>query len=131
VWLVLAYAFYSWVFAAAGSMVERQDQAQSLTLPLSVPIIVGYVVALVNSGPNPTSLFMKVLAYLPPTAPFGMPLLVAKGEVTWWEFLVAALLSIASTLVLARFAATVYQRAVLRTGRRLHLREVVGAGHAG
>ena len=128
VWLVLAYAFYSWVFAAAGSMVERQDQAQSLTLPLSVPIIVGYVVGLMNAGPTPTSLFMKVLAYLPPTAPFGMPLLVAKGEVSWWEFLVAALLSVASTLVVARFAATFYKRAVLRTGRRLGLREVVALG---
>jgi ABC-2 type transport system permease protein len=125
VWLVLAYAFYSWVFAAAGSMAERQDQAQSLSLPLSVPIIVGYVLALVNAGPGPASLFMKILAYLPPTAPFGMPLLVAKGEVAWWGFLIAALVSVASTVVVARFAATVYRRAVLRTGRRLRVREVL------
>jgi ABC-2 type transport system permease protein len=127
VWLVLAYAFYSWVFAAAGSMAERQDQAQSLSLPLSVPIIVGYVLALINAGPGPVSLFMKVLAYLPPTAPFGMPLLVAKGEVAWWGFLVAALVSVASTVAVARFAAAVYRRAVLRTGRRLGVREVITA----
>ncbi len=124
-WLVLAYAFYSWVYAAAGSMAERQDQAQSMSLPLSVPIIVGYVLALVNSGPGPASLFMKVLAYLPPTAPFGMPLLVAKGEVTWWAFLGAVLLSIGSTVVVARFAAVVYERAVLRTGHRIRLRDVL------
>lgn len=126
VWLVLAYAFYSWVFAAAGSMAERQDQAQSLSLPLSVPIIVGYILALVNAGPHPASLLLKILAYLPPTAPFGMPLLVAKGEAAWWQFLLAALLSVASTVVVARFAAIVYQRAVLRTGRRLRVKEVVG-----
>ena len=125
VWLVLAYAFYSWVFAAAGSMAERQDQAQSMSLPLSVPIILGYVLGLVNSGPGPVSLFMKVLAYLPPTAPFGMPLLVAKGEVTWWELLVAVLLSLGSTVAVARFAAIVYERAVLRTGHRIRLREVL------
>ena len=124
-WLVLAYAFYAWVFAAAGSMAERQDQAQSMSLPLSVPIILGYVLALVNAGPGPASLFMKVLAYLPPTAPFGMPLLVAKGEVTWWEFLVAVTLSIGSTVAVARFAAIVYERAVLRTGHRIRLREVL------
>lgn len=128
VWLVLAYAFYSWVYAAAGSMAERQDQAQSLSLPLSVPIIVGYILALVNAGPGPTSLFVKVLAYLPPTAPFGMPLLVAKGEVRWWGFLLAALLSVASTVVVARFAATVYRRAVLRTGQRLKMRDVLALG---
>lgn len=131
IWLVLAYAFYSWVFAAAGSMAERQDQAQSLSLPLSVPIIVGYVLALVNAGPGPVSLFMKVLAYLPPTAPFGMPLLVAKGEVAWWEFVLAALVSIASTVVVARFAAIVYRRAVLRTGHRLGVREMLKVGLGG
>ena len=37
VWLVLGYAFYCWVYAAAGSMAERQDQVQSLALPLSLP----------------------------------------------------------------------------------------------
>jgi ABC-2 type transport system permease protein len=125
VWLVLAYAFYSWVFAAAGAMAERQDQAQSLSLPLSVPIIVGYVLALVNAGPGPASLLIKILAYLPPTAPFAMPLLVSKSEVTWWGFLIAALVSNASTAAIARFAATVYQRAVLRTGRRVRVREVL------
>lgn len=124
-WLVLAYAFYSWVFAAAGSMAERQDQAQSMSLPLSVPIIFGYVVGLANSGPGPASLFVKVLAYLPPTAPFAMPLLVAKGEVTWWALLAAVVLSIGSTIAVARFAAVVYERAVLRTGHRIRLREVL------
>ena len=125
-WLVLAYAFYAWVFAAAGSMAERQDQAQSMSLPLSVPIIVGYILGLVSSGPGPVSPLMKVLAYLPPTAPFEMPLLVAKGEVTWWEFLLAVVLCIGSTVVVARLAAVVYERAVLRTGHRIRLREVLG-----
>ena len=46
VWLLLGYTFYCWVYAAAGSMAERQDQVQTLALPLSLPMIVGYVIAL-------------------------------------------------------------------------------------
>jgi ABC-2 type transport system permease protein len=126
VWLVVGYAFYSWVYAAAGSMTARQDQVQSLALPLSVPIIFGYVVALANAGPGAPSLLVEVLAYLPPTAPFGMPLLVAKGAVSWWEFAAAIVASLAGTIGVARLAANVYSRAVLRTGRRLRLRELVG-----
>ena len=125
VWLVVGYAFYSWVYAAAGSMTARQDQVQSLALPLSVPIIFGYVVALANAGPGAPSLLVEVLAYLPPTAPFGMPLLVAKGAVSWWEFAAAIAASLAGTIVVARLAANVYRRAVLRTGRRLRLRELL------
>jgi ABC-2 type transport system permease protein len=40
-WLVLGYAFYCWVYAAAGSTAERQDQVQTLALPLSIPILLG------------------------------------------------------------------------------------------
>ncbi len=125
VWLLLGYAFYCWVYAAAGSMTERQDQVQSLALPLSLPLIFGYVVALTSAGATSASLFIKVLAYLPPTAPFEMTLLVGLGQVTWWQFLASALISIGATVVVARFAASVYRRAILRTGGRVRVRDVL------
>jgi ABC-2 type transport system permease protein len=126
-WLVLGYAFYCWVYAAAGSMAERQDQVQSLALPLSVPIIFGYVVALTGATSSHPSLLIEVLAYLPPTAPFAMPVLVATGDVAWWGFLLSVLLSIACTVGVARLAAGIYRRAVLRTGRRVSVRELLAS----
>lgn len=126
-WLVLGYAFYSWVYAAAGSMVERQDQMQSLALPLSVPIIFGYVVSLVSASGGHPSLFVKVLAFLPPTAPFAMPVLVATGATTWWGFASSVAISVLCTVGVARLAAGVYRRAVLRTGRQVRLRELLAS----
>jgi len=124
VWLVLGYAFYCWVYAAAGSMVERQDQIQSLALPLSLPIIFGYIFSLTTLSSGSASAFFTVLAYLPPTAPFAMPVLVAFGTVSWWEFVASAAISIVSTVALARLAAGIYRRAILRTGGRVKFREV-------
>jgi ABC-2 type transport system permease protein len=124
VWLVLGYAFYSWVYAAAGSMAERQDQVQSMALPLSIPIIFGYIVALTNAAGNP-SVLVKVLAFLPPTAPFAMPTLVAAGATTLWLFLLSAAISVVATFGTARVAAAIYRRAVLRTGGRVHLRAMI------
>ncbi len=123
-WLVLGYAFYCWVYAAAGSLVERQDQVQSLAFPLSLPIVFGYIMALTAAGSGSASELFKVLAYLPPTAPFAMPVLVGFGTVTWWEFLASAAISIVCTVGMARLATGIYRRAILRTGRRVHLREV-------
>jgi hypothetical protein len=128
VWLVLGYAFYCWVYAAAGSLAERQDQVQSLAFPLSLPIIFGYVISLTALGSGSPSGFFRVLAYLPPTAPFAMPVLVSLGRVTWWEFTAAAALSILCTVAVARVAISIYRRAILRTGRRVRLREVVSGG---
>jgi ABC-2 family transporter protein len=66
IWLLLGYAFYSWVCAAAGSLVERQDQVQTLSFPLAVPVVFGYIMALTTAGSGSPSTFFEVLAYLPP-----------------------------------------------------------------
>jgi ABC-2 type transport system permease protein len=127
-WLVLGYAFYCWVYAAAGSTAERQDQVQTLALPLSIPILLGYIFSItVASTGNPDVLF-KILAYFPPTAPFCMSVLVGLGLVTWWEFVVSVLITIAGTVGVAIFAARIYRRAVLRTGGRVRVRELFARG---
>lgn len=127
-WLVLGYAFYCWVYAAAGSTAERQDQVQTLALPLSIPIILGYIFSLTVASSGSPDVFFKVLAYVPFTAPFCMPVLVGLGQVTWWEFVGSVLITIAGTVVMATFAARIYRRAVLRTGARVHLRELLARG---
>jgi ABC-2 type transport system permease protein len=126
-WLVLGYGFYCWVYAAAGSLAERRDQAQGLILPLALPIILGDFLAQATIASGSPSVFFEVLAYLPPTAPFAMPVLIELGRATWWEFAVSAAVSVACTAGVARLATVVYRRAILRTGRRVPLREVLAA----
>jgi ABC-2 type transport system permease protein len=125
VWLVLGYAFYSWLYAAAGSLAERQDQVQSLALPLSLPLLVGYIASLSAAGSAGPSLLVRVLAFVPPTAPFAMPTLVGLGAVTWWQFAVSVVLSVAATVGVAVVAGRVYRTAVLRTGARVRVREAL------
>ncbi len=124
-WLVLGYAFYCWVYAAAGSMAERQDQVQTLALPLSLPMVLGYIVAITAASSGSPSALVRVLAYLPPTAPFDMTVLVGIGAATWWEFLISALISLVCTAAVAWMAAGIYKRAVLRTGHRVRIRELL------
>jgi ABC-2 type transport system permease protein len=121
-WLVLGYAFYCWVYAAAGSMAERQDQVQTLALPLSIPILFGYIYSITVVSSGTPNAFFDVLAYFPPTAPFCMSVLVGLGRATWWEFLLSAFISIAATAGMAILASRIYRRAILRTGGRVSLR---------
>jgi ABC-2 type transport system permease protein len=124
VWLVLGYSLYCWVYAAAGSMAERQDQVQSLALPLSLPLIVGYVVALTGASSGTPSLLVKIFAYIPLTAPFAMTVLVGFGAVTWWEFAASVAITLVSTFAVARLATGIYRRAILRTGSRVRFKDV-------
>ncbi|HEY5024195.1 MAG TPA: ABC transporter permease [Acidimicrobiales bacterium] len=127
-WVLLGYAFYSWVFAAGGSLADRQEQVQSLAFPLQLPILFGYIVSLTALGSGQPSELVKVLAYVPLTAPFAMQVLVGLGDVTWWQFSASVVLTLGATVGVARLASVVYRRAVLRTGGRVHLRQLFARG---
>ena len=125
VWLVLGYAFYCWLYAAVGSLVERTEQVQSVAFPVALPMLFGYIVSFTALGASSPSLLNQVLAYLPPTAPFVMPVLFALGQVAWWQVVASGLITTAAAVGMARIAGTIYRRAILRTGRRVKFSEVL------
>ncbi|HZU73855.1 MAG TPA: ABC transporter permease [Acidimicrobiales bacterium] len=125
VWFLLGYAFYCWVYAAGGSMAERQGQIQSLALPLNVPIIFGYIVSITAASSGSASTLFKVLGFIPPMSSFAVPVLFGLSAITWWQLILSAGISVVATGAMAVLAAAVYRRAVLRTGRRVRLSEVL------
>jgi ABC-2 type transport system permease protein len=126
VWLFVGYAFYSWTYAAAGSLAERMEHVQSLAFPIQLPMLLGYISSITAIGSTNPSTFVEVLAYLPPTAPFAMPLLVALGRAQLWQFVVSVAISLAATGGLARLAGVIFRRAILQTGKRVRLGDVLG-----
>jgi ABC-2 type transport system permease protein len=124
-WLVVGYAFYACAFAAAGSLISRQADAYNTALPLQLPLLVAYVMSYTVLYSTGVSWFYWVLAFVPLTAPVAMPVLVAVGAAAPWQVALAAVLCVGSAVGVARLAAIIYQRAILRTGGRVRLRQVL------
>ena len=122
VWFVLGAALYLLLAGALGALVERQEEASSVVSPLSFVLIGAYFAG----GTSAESPVAAVLAYVPLTSPMVMPSRMAVGAASPVEMVVSALLSAIAVVVAARFSAVVYRRAIVRTGRRLKLREVLG-----
>jgi ABC-2 type transport system permease protein len=127
VFLVLGYAFYCTAFAAAGSLVSRQSDVGTVILPVQMPLIVAYALSYTVIYANGANAFYRVLGFLPPTAPVAMPVLYAAGDVPAWQVVVSAALCAAGTVWMARVAALIYGRSILRTGSRVRLRQVLGS----
>jgi ABC-2 type transport system permease protein len=125
VFLVLGYAFYCTAFAAAGSLVSRQSDVGTVILPVQIPLIVAYALSYTVIYANGANTFYRVLGFLPPTAPVAMPVLYAAGDVPTWQVVVSAVLCAAGTVWMARTAALIYGRSILRTGSRVRLRQVL------
>jgi ABC-2 type transport system permease protein len=123
--IVLGYAFYCTAYAAAGSLVSRQSDVNSVVFPVQIPLILAYALSYTVIYSNGASTFYHVLGFLPPTAPVAMPVLYAAGDVPVWQVAVSAVLCAAGTVWMARVATGIYTRSILRTGARIPLRQAL------
>jgi ABC-2 type transport system permease protein len=121
-WFVLGYAFYSVLYATAGSLVSRQEETQSISVPMTVLLFVAYILSFAASeAPDGTAALVGSL--LPPTAPMVMIVRLAHGAVPWWQIVASVAVMAASVYGLVRLAGRIYAGGVLRIGRRVGLRE--------
>jgi len=120
-WFVVGFSLYSFAFATVASLASRQEDAQNASFPLTAVMTFGYVVG-TTAASNPDSVLARALSFFPPTAPFVMPARAATGVATW-EVLLAAAISVAATVLVARLAGSLYARVILRGGSRLSLRQ--------
>lgn len=126
-WFVLGYAFYAVLYGAAGSLVSRQEDAQSMTFPITAVLIVAYIFAL-EAAQSPDSTMALIGSFVPPTAPLVMIVRIANGSVPWWQLGLSVVLMLATICGMVLLAGRIYAGAVLRTGRRVKLKEAWRGG---
>jgi len=117
-WFALGYTLYAFGYAAAGAMVARQEEVQSVSAPFSVFLIGGYLLTYASIA-SPDALWVKIVSYLPPLMPVLMPARLALGHVAIWEMPLAILIMLASIYGMARFAGRIYATSLVRGGPRL------------
>ncbi|MDJ0953866.1 MAG: ABC transporter permease [Acidimicrobiia bacterium] len=125
VWYILGFGFYAVAYAAAGSLVSRQEEAQNAAFPLTMMLMAAYFIASFSiTGENPV---LRVASLLPMFAPMTMPLRIAGGDAVPVEIGVSLLLMIATTYALIRFAGRVYAGGLLQGAGRVKWREAFRA----
>ena len=125
VWLIVGYAIFAVAFGAAASLVSRQEDVSSVSMPLVMLSMIPYVLSFMMATGDTNSVTFRVLSYLPPFAPFMMPARLVLGISSWTEQLIALGIALVFLPLLVRVAAAIYTRAVTRTGARVPLKEVL------
>lgn len=125
-WFVLGYAFYASIFAAAASLVSRQEDLGSVLTPASLLLVVGFIISF-QAAQDPTGTLSTVTSFIPGTSPLVMPVRFAAGGAQWWELLIAVVLMLVSIGVILRIGGRIYSGALLRTGGKVKLREALAA----
>lgn len=122
------YLFYASLFAAVGSVVNEDPQeAQSLMLPIMMPIVFGFII-LSTSIENPDSPTAFWGSMIPFTSPIVMMGRVAKGVpevVPWWELFLSMALLVIGFIFTTWLAGKIYRTGILLYGKKPSWKEMM------
>jgi ABC-2 type transport system permease protein len=124
--LILGFLLFAGIMVAISAVVttaqEGQQFAGVVTITAVTPLMFNWLFF-----SNPDGALATALSLFPLSAPIAMLLRLAVGTVPVWQFALSVIL-LAATALLAVWGATrLFRRGMLRYGKRLRLRDVLGA----
>ena len=123
IWFVLGYALYSTALGFLGALASRLEEASNASTPVTMIAMVSYFVAIFSVINDPSGLVAQVATYLPPSAPFVVPLRAAFDAIGPIEIVLSMAVTVVGIWVLFSIGARVYAGAVLQTVGRMKIRD--------
>lgn len=115
---LLGFGFYATAFAAVGSMISRQEDAQTAQLPAMLPLLAGYFIASFSLS-TPENPAVTIGSFVPFTSPVLLPFRTAMTSVPLWQVLVSLAILALSIVAMLQLAGRIYRYSLLRTGSRV------------
>jgi ABC-2 type transport system permease protein len=124
VFFILGYGVYSALYAAVGSTVNSEQEAQQALAPVLV-LVVSSALFIQPAMMNPTSLLVRVASMFPFSAPIIMPLRMSLVPIPPWEMAVALIGLVVAFVAVILLAARIYRVGLLMYGKRPSFSELV------
>jgi ABC-2 type transport system permease protein len=118
------YLFYASLFAAVGSVVNEDPQeAQSLMLPITMPIILSFII-MTTAAARPDSPLAVWGSLIPFSSPIVMMARIPSGGVPAWQIIVSMVSLVAGFVLTTMLAAKVYRTGILLYGKKVTFKEM-------
>ncbi len=123
---VLGYFLYAFLFGAIGSLANRTEDVNTMTLPVMFGFIIAFMVVVMSiSTGNIENAAMMFCSYLPFTSPMAMFARIAMASPAWYEIVISVILLIASTAFIGVLSARIYRIGVLMYGKPPRMGELI------
>jgi ABC-2 type transport system permease protein len=120
------YLFYAALFAAVGSVVNEDPQeAQSLMLPITMPIILSFIIlsSTINNPNSPIAFWASMIPFTSPIVMMGR--IAVPGAVPGWQLLLSMAFLILGFMFTTWFAGKIYRTGILLYGKRVTWKEMI------
>ncbi|MGI9666639.1 MAG: ABC transporter permease [Acidimicrobiia bacterium] len=122
-WFVLGYLVYSFLYAALGATISRQEDMQSVAFIPAIGVFPAYFAVSATAASGETSTLVQIASYVPLWSPILMPFRISWEDAAAWEVALAIVLAILTIIALVLVSSRIYRGAALRTGAKISLRE--------
>ena len=116
VFFVLGYLLYASLYAAIGSAVENENDTNQLQLPVTIPLMIAYFIALYayNAPDSSVAVWGSLIPFTSPIVmlariPFGVP---------GWQIALSLVLLVLTTIGVAWLSAKIYKVGILMFGKK-------------
>lgn len=116
VFFVFGYLLYASLYAAIGSAVENEGDTQQLQMPLTIPLLLGYIIALYafRAPDSSLAIFGSLFPFTSPIVmiarlPFGVP---------GWQIWLSVALLVVTFVGCAWLSAKIYKVGILMFGKK-------------
>ena len=113
---IFGYLLYASIFAAIGSGVENVGVSSQLRVPVTIPLMIGFFVAL-YAFKAPDSSLVFWFSMIPFTSPIVMLARIPFGVATW-ELVLSIILLVGTFIVCAWASAKIYKVGILMYGKK-------------
>jgi ABC-2 type transport system permease protein len=121
-YFITGYLLYASVFAAIGSAVDNETETQQFMLPVTIPILLGLMVAM-GTMQNPESAVAFWFSLIPLTSPIVMMARIRFG-VPAWQIILSMALMVVTFLAFVWMAAKIYRTGILMYGKKASWKEM-------
>lgn len=123
-YFIAGYLFYASLFAAVGSVVNEDPQeAQSLMLPITMPIILSFIIMTTAAG-KPDAPISVWGSMIPFSSPIVMMARIPSGSVPAWQIAVSMISLVAGFVLTTMLAAKIYRTGILLYGKKVTFKEM-------
>ena len=122
-YFVTGYVFYAALYAGLASAINDESDAQTLTFPIAIPIIISIII-LSGMLESPNSSIAVWSSIIPFFAPVIMPARMAFGMPPIWQLLLSGVLMIGAAIFAVWLAAKIYRVGILMRGKKVTFREI-------
>ena len=116
IFFVFGYLLYASLFAAIGSAVENEGDSSQLQLPVTIPLLIGFFIA-IYAFKAPDSGLVFWGSMIPLTSPIVMLARIPFGVATW-ELILSIVLLIGTFILCAWASAKIYKVGILMYGKK-------------